>query len=203
MGEQKASSPFNRGMKTTYSGLYVKRPGAGFSGQKAIVRTPSLSEVLGHVCLTMLAMDSPKKSFADLIGEKSDIVLAELIKQCYFMPCMLGCGNSGCREWHQVYDVCDMSQMYCHVSECELEPYAMQEDDPSPCVSGLEIEEHLKGLIAAIMADKVVAGACLSSNIKNPESPEYAAYYKGYAEALFEVIKYVRALKTPEITEDV
>jgi len=185
-------------MRTRFSGIYEKVAGVGFCGQKAIVRTPSLSEVLGIVCKTLISIDNPKEVFSGYSSLPTNELIERLIDDCYFGACMLDCGNDGCREWHQVYDLCDPSNIYCHVSECCLSPYPPEsepddQDEQELNLENISVEDYIERLISIIVSDKLVVESCINPAVVSPGSVEYAIHQKGYAEALQDILNILRS----------
>jgi len=119
--------------------VYKKKQYAGFVGKEDLVRTPTKNQCLVSVLHYLMSLledaDTERleyiKGVALKIKEKSSIegkpghynsekIDDELLETFYWEPCMLDCGNKGCREWVDMYSY-DKKNVYCHVSDCELE----------------------------------------------------------------------------------
>ena len=185
-------------MKTKFSGIYMKKAGAGFCGEPDIVRTPSLSEVLKQIChrLLVIAFDDPnritdygKKLCRELIDQPLDQAVERLVDELYFEPCSV-CGGEDCREWHEVYGMTN-GRTYCHVSECELEPYEMEKDDEIDAGEDLPFREWLDKHLGELLSDEAVLNACIEEAL--PGSVEESYQKKGYADALQDILSIVKA----------
>ena len=182
-------------MKTRFNGIYTKQAWAGFCGQLDVVRTPALSEVLKQVCgqLLHIAFDDPKmisdqgkKLFRGLLGKPLDEIVQTLVEELYFEPCMVGCGNDDCREWHEVYGLTN-GNVYCHVSECQLDPYEVdQTDDLDADQPDMPFLEWVQKRVVELMAEPEVIKICAMGVIQDSAADLFRK--KGYAEALQDIL---------------
>ena len=185
-------------MKTVFSGIYLKQAGAGFCGQQDIVRTPSLSEALKQVCGQLVAMilnpdilsDEGRKYLSEIIGLKLDKMTEELLGTMYFEPCLGMCNDEDCREWHEVYGMTN-GRTYCHVSECQLEPYEMEKTPALDQEEELPFKEWLTKRMGELISEDGVLEACKGEALLG--SVEDAFQKKGYAEALQDILTIIKA----------
>ena|SRR3972149_4105084 len=184
--------------KTSFNQIYIKKEYAGFVGVKAMVRTPSRSEVMAslisnilHIMAGVLNEESSLTEggiafFRGLPSKPWDVQFAELANNLYFVPCMIGCGDPECREWVDVYGL--GGEVFCHVSECQLIPLEEAQEIIDEPVGEVSLPDFIKSKMDAISSQIHQSGVMSPEPVCNMPDEIQGIYFRGYAAALADML---------------